>query len=143
MLVGTFTIHAQQKGANYEYSYIDAVKEQNGVQIINADYVQYLTGKAALNAAIAKGDVERNFDKNGKPEWYIPNDFYIVNDNKKTRKLILDKSCTYHLLTSENNLPTLANQSFSDFKTNFSEKLFKVFFNKNGSVSKIEEVYMP
>ena len=58
-----------------EFTFVKAVTA-GAKPTITADYAQFLTGKAAADAATAHGD-----------ESPPPNDYYIVNDNNKLRTL--------------------------------------------------------
>jgi hypothetical protein len=58
-----------------QFTFVHSVSTGSSPKIV-ADYAQFLTGKPAADAATAHGD-----------ESPPPNDYYIVNDNKKLRTL--------------------------------------------------------
>jgi hypothetical protein len=58
--------------------FIKKVWEQGGKRYISIDYAEMLTGQAAIDAAVAAGDI--------KPGEDLPNDYYIKNTNKQERQ---------------------------------------------------------
>ncbi|GGH57448.1 hypothetical protein HNQ91_000219 [Filimonas zeae] len=78
----------QDKPAEGQYCFIEKVYEKEGVAYIDADYIQFLMGKAAVTAARKKGDAEP-LVRNGDTTWSVPNDYYILNENRKIRTLAL------------------------------------------------------
>ena len=72
---------AEQKLANGHIKamgYIKKVWEQGGKRYISIDYAEMLTGQAAIDAAIAAGEIQPGED--------LPNDYYISNTNKQERQ---------------------------------------------------------
>jgi hypothetical protein len=72
---------AEQKLANGHIKalgYIKKVWEQNGKRYISIDYAEMLTGQAAIDAAVAAGEIQPGED--------LPNDYYIRNTNKQERQ---------------------------------------------------------
>lgn len=142
-LFGILGVYAQKKNIHQEYAYISNIETQAGNHFVVADYVQYLSGKAALKAAIQHGEAEKEINQNGKTEWTLPNDYYILNDNKKLRTLKLAKNADYILIGSKKDLPRPSKQTFNDLKNNFEGKLYKISFHQNRIISKVEEIYLP
>jgi hypothetical protein len=58
--------------------FIKKVWEQGGKRYISIDYAEMLTGQAAIDAAVAAGDIQPGED--------LPNDYYIRNSNKDLRE---------------------------------------------------------
>lgn len=67
---------ADTTSAAKQYTLIKKVYLKSGTWYVTADYIQFLTGKAAATAATAHGD-----------ESPPPNDYYILNDSKALREL--------------------------------------------------------
>ncbi len=65
-----------------------------GVNYIKIDYVIFLTGDEAIQKAVEEGNAEK--DENG--EWYVPNDYYISNDNAKLRTFPLADNCVIKII---------------------------------------------
>jgi hypothetical protein len=57
--------------------FIKKVTEQGGKRVITIDYAEMLGGQAAIDAAVAAGEIS--------PGENVPNDYYMSNVNKTTR----------------------------------------------------------
>lgn len=125
-----------------QYAFVKKVIDQKGRKTVRVNYVQYLTGDAAVKAAKLNGDAEVSYNKEGKAEYYVLDDYYLL-DEKKIRNLSLSKNCVFRMQVIKNGLPKSSVQTFLYFKTHFKEKLFKLKLNKTGEVSLIEEQYLP
>lgn len=73
-----------------QFTFIRQVTQSSGTTRLLADYAQMLTGDAAAAAATAHGD-----------ESPPPNDYYIVNDNPRVRRLDVDPNAEVRLTTKE------------------------------------------
>ena len=73
--------------------YVRKAYTKDGKNYIDIDYVQFLTGQAAIDAAKTAGDAEQ--DDHGN--WYVPNDYYIVNDNNQLRTFEVGTSASIKL----------------------------------------------
>src|SRR5689334_22890747 len=80
-----------------EYCYIVNVVSSRDTVFVDADYIQYLKGQKAIDAAKRNGDADTTI-KNGKIKISLPNDYYIVNENKKIRRLRLSQKITFELI---------------------------------------------
>ena len=65
-----------------------------GVNYIVIDYVNFLTGDEALDKAKADGEAEQDMYGN----WYLPNDYYISNDNALLRTFPLHANCVIKIV---------------------------------------------
>lgn len=139
----TFFSFVGYQAQQTEYSYIKKIVSANGKNAITVDAVQYLTGKEAVQAAKKKGVAEKSYNKNGKLEYFVPNDYFVLNESKKTKQITLSKDCKIQMISIDNDLPRPKQQTFSFLKTHFQNKIFKMSLDKTGTVKKIEEVYQP
>lgn len=73
-----------------QFTFIRQVNRSSGATRLLADYAQMLTGVEAAAAATAHGD-----------ESPPPNDYYIVNDNPRLRRLDVDPDAEVRLTTKE------------------------------------------
>lgn len=111
----------------------------------DVDYVQMLTGKAAVAAAIKRGDADTSFDDKGKIlDVSVPNDFYIVNDNTKIRQLTVTPDIVVEML--KENIPAKKGKT----PPSPAQRLDKVYRDalfeltiKGNIIVKIKEVYLP
>ena len=70
--------------------YIDKVYIQDGKRYISIDYAEMLTGQAAIDAAVAAGEIAPGED--------LPNDYFISNTNPQKR--VFEVSGTVAITTS-------------------------------------------
>ena len=64
--------------------FIKKVSEVGGTRSITIDYAEMLTGQAAIDAALAAGEISPGED--------LPNDYYIKNTSKQTRDFTVSAS---------------------------------------------------
>jgi hypothetical protein len=124
-----------------QYAYIKNVIKKADTVFIVADFIQYLTGTAALAEAKRNGDADTAYDDKGKiTTVYVANDFYVLNSSKKLRQFPLAEMYIIETLSSTN----LQKTSLKNFmkKYPFDNFIFKLEI-KNGVVTKISEQYLP
>ena len=128
-----------------QFTFIKNITNTSGKTSISADYAQMLTGDAAAKAAKAAGD-----------ESPPPNDYYIVNANKKVRVLPVKAGIQVTLTskddgTVDTNGYKVSLGQYQDWMSgmggsDFENILKAVPYNitiKNGVVIAIEEVFLP
>ena len=126
--------------AKSEIAFITAINLMGKNSNIDADFVQMLTGKTAIKAAKKSGEAEYDINAKGDTSWYVPNDYYILNSNKKIRKLLLAPSVNIYLVkdggskVTKSILPVL--------RKNYAGKIFKLLIEES-KVVRIEEIYIP
>ncbi len=69
---------------------VTGTTEVDGVPVLKIDYVQFLTGGEAADAAAAHGD-----------ESPPPNDYYVVNDNPKIRQFKIQPGIPVFVVTND------------------------------------------
>ncbi|QNH63505.1 hypothetical protein [Hymenobacter sediminicola] len=86
------------------HGYIRRFYQQGGQYFVDVDYIQFLSGEAAVAAARRKGDAAVDV-VNGDTVYSVFNDYYIVNDNPQVRALRLDDEAKFTFWrTGENGL---------------------------------------
>lgn len=128
---------------NAQYAFIIGVIQKNDTNFIDADYIQYLTGQAAIDAAIKHHEADTFKTVDGKIHVDVPNDYFIVNDNKKIRRLPIDKNCVIDLAINPDGNPIIADNSLESLKKIDNVSPFKLTINKQGIVIKIREIFAP
>ncbi|MEO5776758.1 MAG: hypothetical protein ABIQ27_07630 [Flavobacterium sp.] len=103
-------------------SLIIKVYKKDNKTFIKSDFVQYLTGDRAIEAAKKSGEADFII-KNGKKVYAVPNDYFIVNENKKIRTFELDKKVENFFSRSHEGVYTLTIE--------------------NNKVIKIKEIFIP
>lgn len=128
-----------------QFTFIKDITNTSGKTTISADYAQMLTGDAAAKAAKANGD-----------ESPPPNDYYIVNANKKVRVLPVKAGIQVTLTskddgTVDTNGYKVSLGQYQDWMSGMGGRDFENILKavpyyitiKNGVVIAIEEVFLP
>jgi hypothetical protein len=91
--------------------YIDAVWEDGGVRYLSIDYVEFLSGEEAIQAAIEAGYIQPGED--------LPNDYFIRNENPKLREFTVSPSVAITTSTRGGVMEQLA--TWAEFLSFFSD----------------------
>src|SRR5882757_10067776 len=78
-------IKPQTASAAGQYCYIKKVYARSDAMYIDADYIQFLMDDDAVKAAKKHGEAQMDIGQKGDTSWYVPDDYYILNDNPKIR----------------------------------------------------------
>lgn len=76
------------------HAYVRRFYQQGGQYFAKVDYIQFLSGEAAVAAARRKGDAAVDV-VNGDTTYSVFNDYYIVNDDSTTRTLRLSDQAKF------------------------------------------------
>ena len=68
-----------------QFGFLKKVYQKDEKWLIDIDYIQFLSGDEAIKAARKHGEAEMDIDAKKDTTYWVPNDYYIVNDNKKIR----------------------------------------------------------
>ncbi|MFA5075882.1 MAG: hypothetical protein WC480_00465 [Patescibacteria group bacterium] len=127
--------------------YITSMEEKFGVYYLYIDYIQWLTGDEAKEAALEDGDCTIL-------EACAPNNFYIRNDSKKVRRLELapdiDIRMQTYSYTPDGNYNISEKIDAVTFKAIFDKESESLLKNspyrveiKDGKIFRIIEKYVP
>jgi hypothetical protein len=108
--------------------------------VIDADFVQMLTGKAAIKAAKKSGEAEYDLNKKKDTVWYVPNDYFIANESNKTRKLTITPATSISLV--KEGTSKLSKATAAQLKRSYEGKLYRLSI-VNNKVVKLTEIYTP
>ncbi len=123
-------ITGQSKPYAGQYCYIKKVYVQDGVNYIDADYVQFLMGEDAVNAAKKEGAAE------------VLDDYYILNKNTVIKKLPLAKDVSIQLVNTENGEIYLTETDYDSFSKRIKDEIFVLTID-NGIVKNIRMQFLP
>ena len=130
-----------------EYALIVKIIEKDSTISIIADYIQYLKGQPAIEAAVRAHQADTFNTEDGKTHVGLLKSYFIANENKKLRRLQLDKNCSYELILhtdNPNRSPTIYENSLPALKKIYdNDTPFLLSFNKDGKIIKIKEVVLP
>jgi cell division protein FtsB len=128
-----------------ECGYIKKIYKKGGRYYLDIDYIQFLTGEAANEAAREDGEIG--------PGETVPNDYYIRNVNPKIRTFLIDNNVEVFIQTipgPEMTIEFVGKKStdFASFKQRFetenaSRNMPHWITLEDSVVVKIEEQYVP
>lgn len=123
-----------------EIALITAITTSGKDLIIDADFVQMLTGKAAIKAAKKAGEAEYDISKKGDPTWYVPNDYFVLNESNKVKKLTVTPSTQISIV--KEGTSKLSKATAAQLKRSYEGKLYRLSI-VNNKLIKITEIYTP
>ena len=105
------------------------------------DEVQFLTGQAAIDAAVAHHD--NDTDANGKP--FVDNDYYVVNDNPKLRTMLVAGTAQITIDGCNGGCPAQQSASLAQAASNHIGyfKLHVVGHGSAARITKISQIFVP
>jgi len=134
---------AEEPKADSVYAYLKKITDRNDSVIIDADYIQFLTGDAAIVAAKKNHEADTSYDDKGKiTSISVDNDYYILNESKKIRQLLLAKDAVLKFMDNQYRTKPIKDNSVASFKQVYGEAPY-ILTLKNNVIVKLEEVYLP
>ena len=124
-----------------QYAYITKIIDGDAA-FIEADYIQFLWNEEAIDAAAKRHDADTAYTEDGKMEVWVPNDYYIVNDSKKIRRLKLSKNVIISLVDWGPDAEFKVDNTLNGLKNRYEDRPFVLWLHK-GVVVKIREKYVP
>jgi hypothetical protein len=115
------------------------------IQFIDADFIQFLYEKKAVEAARKHKDAEMEV-KNGDTTYYVLNDYYVLNENTRIRKLALSPDVTCYTLSYSAPRVVLEKTSLEKLTENYNknnDNYYILILDKNNVVTSIKEQYVP
>lgn len=79
---------------------------------------------------------------NGRKEYDIPGDFYIVNENTKIRKLEVSNKVKIELVGLNESINENQIKTFDNLKNDFKNRLFLLTI-ENDKIIEIKEIFTP
>ncbi len=139
------SIAVEEPGSDSTYAYVRKIYQKGDSSYIDADYIQFLTGKAAIDAAKKNHDADTFYGDNGKIiEIGVPDDYYIVNQSKQIRTLPLAKDADIETMDMSSGNVLTKKMSVKDFKARgLKNGLPFILKLRNNEVTAISEVYLP
>lgn len=129
-VVKTVPVTPQSQPAAGQYGYITAVRQKEGHMYIDADYIQFLMGDAAIAAAKKKHDE-------------VLDDYYIINDNPAIRTLKLTGNFQYIAVESDS-AARPGEKALKRLHAAIKNKqVFVLRLNGQGEVAEIKEQFLP
>lgn len=132
--------------AEKQYVFLNKVYEKDGKWFANTDYIQFLTGKKALEEAKKRNLAEVEVNEKGEKEYFLSNDYIILNDNPQPHQLEIAPnaeifSYDFHNGTS---IDVKAPKTSLKALTETLEKDYPYTINiKNGKITEIRQIFIP
>jgi hypothetical protein len=125
-------IQPQDKPEAGQYCFVYKTYDKDGATYIDADYVQFLMGDAAIAAAKKKGEAE-----------IVMDNYYIVNDNPQVRSLKL--SSDFEFIVVENSAGSLDKKTAMTYLQSAIKNKWVLIltFNSQQEVIRIKEQFLP
>jgi hypothetical protein len=123
-----------------EMAFITGIQKEGAYNIIEADFIQMLSGKAAVAAARRQGEAQYDIGPKEDTTWYVDNDYYIVNMSKKVRRYLLMPGAAIWLL--KEGTSDIKQGNLAQLKKDFRNQMFKLYFERERLV-RIEAVFTP
>ena len=136
------SIDTSIKDSKDQYAYIISITKENGIAYATVDYIQLLVGKEAFEAAKKHHDLDTAMDENGHIEVSVDNDIYIVNDNKKLRKIPLASKVEVVRTSFRTGNLSYVKSTLAVLAKDIPPSPFNLVI-RNGKISEIHEVYIP
>lgn len=127
------------------HGYIRRFYQKENRYYVDVDYIQFLSGEAAVAAARRKGDAAVDVVK-GDTVYSVFNDYYIVNDNSQVRTLPLAEQVTFTFWRAGENGLERVPASLAKVQAQIPKVLFLSPFiveTKQGVVTSVAEQYVP
>lgn len=83
------------------YCFINRIVEKNSGYYINVDFIEVLTGDSAVEAAKKIGQAEFEVSETGDTNWFVPNDYFILNTEIDSSLVQVDKDCQIVIYASD------------------------------------------
>jgi hypothetical protein len=135
-------VQPQAKPQSGQYCYINKVYTSGDLTYIEADYIQFLMGKEAVSVARKRGDAERII-KGNDTSYSLPNDYYILNENRKLRTLKLANNFEFIAVDLSEGKKTPDKPAIDYLKEKAKNGLFILTLDGNETVVTIKEQYLP
>ena len=132
-----------QQNIKDEYANIVRIIQKDDTILLDADYIQYLTGDSAIEAAKKAHQADTFQTADGKTHIDVPNDYFIVNESKKIRQLPIAKNCVFDLIINPDRTHVIEDNSLNSLKKIYSDSPFILTLNNDGTIIKIKEVFIP
>lgn len=125
-----------------QYVFIKGIVQTSDSIFLDADYIQYLTGETAIEAAKEAGAADTTKTEGGQIQIGVPNDYFILNENAKSRRLPISEDCKYDFLISLDRPNRINDNSPESLRKIYEDGPFLLAIS-NGIIFEITEVFTP
>jgi hypothetical protein len=126
---------AVEPGRKTDFGYVRSIKTVEGVTRIAFDRAQLLTGKKAIAYSVRKGMGDE-----------VPNDYIVVNDNRKLRDLVLAPSAKLYgtgILRNTTDPVPVTLQEFAKAISKYKDVPVNITYDNQLRVVRMTEQFFP
>lgn len=84
-----------------QYYYINNIDKIDSIYYIDVDFIEVLTGDSAVIVAKKHGQAEYEISEQGDTTWFVPNDYFVLNEKSDSVKIPLDENCKIVIYISD------------------------------------------
>ena len=129
--------------ASNVYCYVTGIEKAHDSILLKTDYVDFFNGPNVLEEAKKRHLADTAYDRNGKiQDIFVPDDYFIVNDDKTLRNLYLPVGTPITMDTEIAGTGSKGINTYDYFSKHYKNSLFLITVKKNQVVS-IKEVFLP
>lgn len=130
------------------YCYVNSIYEKNSIPFVQFDKIQVFTGDSAVMIAkqFGKAEFEIN-NSSGDTIWFVPNDYFVLNETAETEELPLAKNCNIEITISDEStsyqVTKQNNVSVEKLKSHLEDYMIFLIEVKDGFIKSIKEFWTP
>ncbi|HMD01130.1 MAG TPA: hypothetical protein VKH37_13300 [Ferruginibacter sp.] len=124
------------------YCYITKIEKRHDSNFIQADYVEYFTGPNVVEEAKKRHRADTSVGKDGKLDIFVPDDYFIVNDDKTTKTLLLPANAPIHMDAQIAGPGKRNIDNLDYFAVHYENNLFRLKV-KDNVIQSLYEVFLP
>ncbi len=129
-----------------QYCYIYNINKIDSIYFLNVDFIEVLTGDSAIVVAKKHGQAEYEISEAGDTTWFVPNDYFILNETSDSVKIPIDENCKIIIYISDettNFQPKGKSINVEELKNYLSgDRIFEIKI-ANEKVKAIKEFWVP
>lgn len=129
-----------------QYCYSYNIDKIDSTYFLNIDFVELLTGDSAIVVAKKLGQAEFEISESGDTTWFVPNDYFILNEKNDSMKIQVDENCKIAIYISDestNFQPKEKSINVEELKSYLSEgRIFELTI-ADEKVKVIKEFWIP
>lgn len=115
----------------------------NNDVFIVVDIIDFLTGEEAVQVAKSYGEAEFDINENGDTNFYVFNDYYILNTEVKTDTLLISKNANISLIKFTSDGKPIKADKKTDLIGKNSHNYPCSIEISNGIITRLDEHYIP
>lgn len=129
--------------AGEQYAFLKKMYVQNNQWFCDVEFIDFLTGDAALTAAKKDGVAEKEVDEDGKVTYFVPNDYYIVRKKDASHTLSISPEASIKIMDETGNTENLSVIKVEKLAKTFHRETPYILNIANKEIKGIREQFIP